>query len=63
MKKLKKEPFPLPCLVARGARDKDFDGLYRPAEGKTEEATLTFVPYAYFANRTTCDMQVWVRRK
>jgi DUF1680 family protein len=63
VEKIQKEPFPLPCLVAQGERDRPFSALYRPAKGETDKVSLTYIPYAYFANRSATDMQVWVRKK
>jgi DUF1680 family protein len=28
-----------------------------------DKVSLTYIPYAYFANRSATDMQVWVRKK
>lgn len=63
VEKIQKEPFPLPCLVAQGERDRPFSALYRPAKGEVDKVSLTYIPYAYFANRPATDMQVWVRKK
>ena len=63
VKKQEKASFPLPCLVAKGRRDRNFAPLYRPVKGEGDEVELLFIPYAYFANRGASDMQVWVRKK
>ena len=35
--------------------------LYKECAPKMEDAALTFVPYAYWGNRVTGEMLVWVR--
>ncbi len=48
-------------LVAIGALDDEFDGLYTFADKAASPVTLRYRPYRTFANRDETDMLIWTR--
>jgi len=53
----------IPMVTARGRIAKPTDSLYNIVTADTDftqPATLRFIPYRCFANRSPCDMLVWV---
>lgn len=56
------EEYGVPVLTARGVRRPSPKGewLYRRFDGKTEDISVTLIPYFAFANRGESDMRVWI---
>lgn len=60
-KRIPSAEYLLPDFEVDGFVDEPFEQLYRKAKLKKNKIKLKFKPYWTFANRTECDMKVWIR--